>query len=227
MGFGRIVAGEDGTGRTALPAGEMLHLAPLAAVLVLAVNDHILKGSGLVPGWLTGKLSDVAGVFFFPLLATATLDTIALGVARLSGARLDFSLRRWKLAAALAVTAAAFTALELSEAFGAAWVATLGRIGFPSTTTRDPTDLVALVMLVPAWLVGRAELARVPLGRLEVMRRAGRVDLADVRALARETAAVDALAEALEAWLAAPTEASAARVEARLAALRGGPPPGP
>ncbi len=42
--------------------------APLAALLVLVVNDHVLKGAGVLPGWLTGKLSDVAGLFFFPVL---------------------------------------------------------------------------------------------------------------------------------------------------------------
>ena len=29
---------------------------------VLVANDHFLKGSGLLPGWLTGKLSDLAGL---------------------------------------------------------------------------------------------------------------------------------------------------------------------
>jgi hypothetical protein len=191
---------------------------------VLALNDQLLKGSGLLPGWLTGKL---AGLYFFPLLATAIVDCALYGLARLSGARLDFSLRRWKLAAAIGVTAAAFLALELSGAFGRLYVETLGRIGFPSATTRDPSDLWALVMVWPAWRAGRAEIARVPLGRLEVMRRAGRVDLADVRALAADPAAVDALAEAMRVWLDAPGEASARALDSRLRALREGRPPEP
>ena len=219
----RILAGEDGPERAALPAGEFLAPAPLAALALLALNDHVLKGSGVLPGWLTGKISDLAGAFFFPLLATALADTVAMGTARLLRLRLDFSLRRWKLAVAIAATGAGLVALELSPAFGRAYVDTLGRLGFPSATTRDPSDLVALLMLVPAWWVGRAEIARVPLGRLEVIRRAGAVDLADVRRLARAPAAVDALAEALAAWLAAPTPASAREVSARLAVLRGGP----
>ena len=33
----------------------LLHPLPLAAILVTAANDHLLKGSGLLPGWLTGK----------------------------------------------------------------------------------------------------------------------------------------------------------------------------
>jgi len=218
----RILAGEDGPAQAALPAGEFLAPAPLLALAVLALNDHVLKGSGLLPGWLTGKLSDFAGLFFFPLLVTALADTAAMGVARATGLRLDFSLRRWKLALAIAATGAGLLALELSASFGRLYVDTLGRLGFPSATTRDPTDLLALVMLVPAWWAGRAELARVPLGRLEVMRRAGAVDVADVRRVARAPADVDALAGAVGAWLEGPTAATAEEVSKRLLALRGG-----
>ncbi len=35
------------------------------ALAVLVANDHALKGSGLVPGALTGKLSDFAGLAFW------------------------------------------------------------------------------------------------------------------------------------------------------------------
>ena len=40
---------------------RLTHPAFTGAVALLAVNDHVLKP--LVGGWLTGKLSDVAGVF--------------------------------------------------------------------------------------------------------------------------------------------------------------------
>ena len=62
-------------------ADDLCHPLPIAAVLVLTLNDHVLKGSGLLPGWLTGKLSDFAGLFFFPLLLAA----LARGAARLAG----------------------------------------------------------------------------------------------------------------------------------------------
>ena len=32
-----------------------------ASLAVLVLNDHVLKGSGLLPGWLTGKPLGVAG----------------------------------------------------------------------------------------------------------------------------------------------------------------------
>ena len=224
----RWLAGDDGPGRRALPAGEFLHPVPLAALVVLGVNDHLLKGRGALPAWVTGKLSDLCGLLFFPLLVTAVADVVAYGVARATGARVDFSLRRWKLAAAIVLTAAVFVPLELSAAWGELYVRTLGRLGFPSDTTRDPTDLVALVMLVPAWWLGVAELRRVPLGRLEVLARAPdrgveavRAGLADVRRLARDPAAVDVLGERYAAYLARGGAADAAPVEAALRALRG------
>jgi hypothetical protein len=47
----------------------LAHPALTGAVAVLAVNDHVLKAH--LPGWWTGKLSDLAGVF---------LVTVALSV---------------------------------------------------------------------------------------------------------------------------------------------------
>ena len=38
------------------PRRVLLHPAWLAGVALLAVNDHLLKGSGLLPGLVTGKL---------------------------------------------------------------------------------------------------------------------------------------------------------------------------
>lgn len=124
--------------------GELIHPVPLLAVALLLVNDHLLKGAGVLPGWLTGKLSDFAGLLFFPLLLTATYRT-----GRWLARKRDVRLTPPMLRVALAVTAAGFTALKISPAIAAA----AGAIA-------DPTDLAALVMLVPAWLLGRREIAR-------------------------------------------------------------------
>ena len=50
---------------------EFARPVPLAAAGVLALNDHVLKGAGVLPAWVTGKLSDFAGLFFFPVLLFA------------------------------------------------------------------------------------------------------------------------------------------------------------
>ncbi len=50
------------------------HPATVASIALLVVNDHILKS--LAPSWVTGKLSDFAGLFFFPFLLAAALSPI-------------------------------------------------------------------------------------------------------------------------------------------------------
>lgn len=55
--------------RVALRA--LIHPVSLAAIGLLLLNDHVLKP--LLPGPLTGKLSDVAGLVFFPLLLSVAL----------------------------------------------------------------------------------------------------------------------------------------------------------
>ena len=39
----------------------------LVAIALLMLNDHVLKV--IAPSWLTGKLSDIAGLYFVPYLA--------------------------------------------------------------------------------------------------------------------------------------------------------------
>lgn len=170
----RLLAGEDGPGTRALPAGELLHPAPLVALAVLVVNDHVLKSWAAASGFpavVTGKLSDLAGLLFFPLLVTAGLDLLLLVAARL-GAPIDFSLRRWKLALACGGTAALFASIKLSAPAAAAIAELLRQLGVEARIVVDPTDLVALPMIGVAYWIGRAEIARVPLGRLEVIERA-------------------------------------------------------
>lgn len=115
-------------------AAQLLaHPLPLVAAAVLALNDHVLKGSAMLPGALTGKLSDVAGLFVFVVLLCGVL-----GAVRPRGA----------LAVAFA-TGAAFAAINLSP-LPAVVLAPVCYI------TPDPTDLVTLPSaLVGAWFAVR------------------------------------------------------------------------
>ncbi|MBX3130149.1 MAG: hypothetical protein KF718_25755 [Polyangiaceae bacterium] len=124
--------------RRAVP-GELSHPLALAAIALLALNDHVLKGAGLLPAWLTGKLSDVAGLYLFPLLLFALGSAIAsvLGVGS----------RRWRVQLARlapAATGLGFVGVKLDPAFNA-WVSS-----WWGPMVLDPTDLLALVALVPA-----------------------------------------------------------------------------
>ncbi len=194
---------DESVARPALPLGELVQPLPLAAMAVLALNDHVLKASGLLPEWLTGKLSDFAGLFFFPLLCTALVDT-ALALVR---APWDPTLRRWKAALACVATGVGFAATELSPAAAAAYAELVTRIGIPSRSTADPTDLIALVMLPAAYGIARRHVRRVPYGRVAwaLRRRATgvpvTVTLADVAALhpgSARQALVEPLIAALE-----------------------------
>ena len=209
----RVLAGDDGPPRRGLPINELLAPLPLCAVLALAVNDWILKPSS-APPWLTGKLSDFAGLFVFPLVATAAFDLLLLGVASL-GASVDFTLRRWKLAVAVVLELAGFAVLKLWPAGSAALVHAM-RLGAPRTSVYlDPTDLVALAVLPLTWWYGRRVLARGAYGRLAWAARSGAAaPFSDAVACGADPALVAELHAALAA-------ADGERVASLLAQLRG------
>ena len=125
----------------------------LAAIAVLVINDHVLKAA--VPGVVTGKLSDVAGMIFFPLLLAAALEQI--GIRR--GAQ--------TIVAAAIATGVVFAAVKLWHPAGDAYRVGLAALQWPFRVvaaplgdalpalgrvhlTADPTDLLALpALLVP------------------------------------------------------------------------------
>jgi len=113
----------------------------MCAVALLVVNDHVLKASGIAPGWFTGKLSDAAGLFFFPVL----LSVVAI---YLSDPDRWSTVRRISAAAA-AVTIGVFGLLNLAPPVAA------GLSEFWGTHTVDPTDLVCLPFAVAGhvWFV--------------------------------------------------------------------------
>lgn len=114
------------------PERALVHPLWVGALWILILNDQVLKGSKILPGWLTGKLSDFAGFLIFPTL-----------VAVLLRAR-----RRSDLLLCHAAAAALLLLLELSPGFCGLLAATFGWRLWP-----DPTDLVALVSIVVSWLV--------------------------------------------------------------------------
>lgn len=119
------------------------HPLTLGSLAVLLLNDHWLKQAA--PSALTGKLSDFAGLFFFPFLLSAMLGLV---------------LNRWRVAerriAALsfAVTLVWFTAMKTLPAANLATARLSGLItGGIGQIVLDPSDLVALLSLLPAWLL--------------------------------------------------------------------------
>ncbi len=134
------------------PAGaEFLAPWPLLAVLVMGLNDHVLKAR--FHNGVTGKLSDFAICFFLPLFISAALGLVWRGAPR------------WRLAVGGFVAAGVFALLEMSDVVGGAFLQALRTIG-PAlgihrvAFTRDATDLFALVMVPLALWYGSRRLAR-------------------------------------------------------------------
>jgi len=139
-------------------APDLFHPLALASVGLLLLNDHVLKLHW--PGVLTGKLSDVVGLVFFPLLLAALVEAPRW-------LRASYQPSRAIVLIAIIVTGSVFTAINLWEGADG-WVergfGVLQWIVFrqpwtgssPETVvlTRDPTDLVALPMLLVAWRLG-------------------------------------------------------------------------
>ena len=126
--------------RSLAPHRALLHPLWLASLVVLALNDHVFKSAGVLPDVITGKLSDFAGL----LVAPALLAALTRVQTR----------RGWWLAH-LAV-GAVFSAIQLSPEVAAIWSRGMAAIGVPWVIVCDPTDLIAL----PILLVGGRVLAR-------------------------------------------------------------------
>jgi hypothetical protein len=118
------------------------------ALVLLVANDHWLKHSQLAPGWLTGKLSDFAGLIVAPVLLAMLVQ------ARSPRSRL----------ACIAAVALVFACFELFPT----WAAAVGQLAIGGHRLRmwpDLTDLLALAILPLTWRVmtPAPSVARAPL----------------------------------------------------------------
>jgi hypothetical protein len=149
------------------PGDLLLHPLAVAAMVAVILNDRVLKVR--YPSALTGKLSDVAGLIFFPLLLVAVAE----------GARRMRSRDGWMLTprAVVAVAVAigvAFVLMKTWPPAGDAYRAAMGVViwpldavgslvrgdGLPAleriALVEDPTDLLALpALLLPWWIATR------------------------------------------------------------------------
>lgn len=119
----------------------LTHPSSLFCILVLVCNDLVIKHQW--PSWLSGKLSDFAGLYFFPFLIGLVLsiffsrrDVHALNIGRFS----------------IIFTAIWFILLKLSPTVNKLTsniVETI--IESPSVIVLDPSDLIAISVLIPSW----------------------------------------------------------------------------
>jgi hypothetical protein len=127
------------TWKTGLRA--LSHPLTLTSIGLLVLNDHALKQ--IYPSVLTGKLSDFAGLFFFPYLLAFFLS-LGLNWTRISS--------RGTAIFSFGLTIFWFTAIKTWQPANL-WTAALASriLGYPTQITLDPSDLIALTVLWPSW----------------------------------------------------------------------------
>jgi hypothetical protein len=161
---------DSGTRSPRTPGDLLLHPAVASSLGTLILNDHVLKDQW--PGWVTGKASDLVGLYAFPMVVVAGTE-VALWLGRRRAPHAGWAVpARWT-GAVIATVAAGFVAIKLAPPAGDLYQAGLGalrwlpgagfralsggELGAPgrAALVRDPTDLVALVALRPAWRTAR------------------------------------------------------------------------
>ncbi|GIE83025.1 hypothetical protein Aph02nite_89750 [Actinoplanes philippinensis] len=123
----------------------------MTALALLIINDHLLKSAW--PGWVTGKLSDAAGMVLAPPLLAALTGLLA--------PRLPF--RRLAIAAIVTV-GAGFLVVKL-WGYGAQLASAAWSLITPSLVRADPSDLMACPFLSLAWWTADRPLGVVPARR--------------------------------------------------------------
>jgi len=123
--------------RQLAPRRALYHPLWLVALGLLVINDHFLKGSGILPAVLTGKLSDFAGLLVAPALLAVLL--------RLSS--------RQSFVLAHLATGLVFAGIKVSPNFARLFESIAGLGPFTWQITVDPTDLIALPALFVSYRV--------------------------------------------------------------------------
>lgn len=115
---------------------------PFVAILILltALNDHVFKYQ--YPSFLTGILSDLTGLFFFPLLVAAFLETWK-----------SFRVSQKQFNWLAVMTGVLFISFKFIPFFQNALVSVFRDYLFAIKIVSDPKDLLALISLplVCAW----------------------------------------------------------------------------
>lgn len=152
------------------PGEGLLHPFAVLCLAALLLNDHVLKDAW--PSWFTGKLSDLAGLAFAPVLAVALFE-IASAALRRGG---DWRASRSWLLGVVVFVGVAFAAAKVLPPAGDAYRTVLGWAKWPLQVvgallggepvpgpgrvrlTEDPTDLFALPALAVGYRLSRPRL---------------------------------------------------------------------
>lgn len=124
------------------PLRFFVHPIPLSAVGLMALNDHWLKYT--YPGFLTGKISDFCGVFYFPIFLLGLAVGIQIVLSR--NQTKPSLLSRKNLFAAILFTDFLMLTVKLSSEAAQAIEQVFGNYLFEIHIVSDRMDLLALMM---------------------------------------------------------------------------------
>ncbi len=150
------------------PGSGLLDPVVVVALVGLLLNDHVLKAASAGTPWtlLTGKLSDVCGVLFLPVLIVAGIEIVAGWRGRFCGPS-----QRLALVVAIGV-GVTFALMKSVAVVGDVYAFALGVLQWPLRATAallqsaavpsavavnhvvDPTDTIAVP--AAAWVVLQA-----------------------------------------------------------------------
>lgn len=114
--------------------------ATICAILVLLLNDHLFRR--FYPGWLTGKLGDLAWLYFMPFVCAAVLAWIIPGSYSNQIKRVGI--------VSFAVVGLVFGLANLFQPVQLIAESVVGTITGQARIVRDPTDLAAMIIFFPA-----------------------------------------------------------------------------
>ena len=145
--------------REPYPGQSLLHPVALMSLGLLVINDRLLKAH--YPGVVTGKVSDIAGLIFLPILIVSTVE-LGRAATRRSGWRLTDR----QLFVVVVLIGVTFVLAKTVAPVGTGVRHVIGAAEWPILSVksliaggslshlpaihvvRDPTDLIALPFLV-------------------------------------------------------------------------------
>jgi hypothetical protein len=137
--------------RRRTPGDLLVRPIAVVALMTLIVNDHIIKQRW--PGLLSGKLSDIAGLVFLPLLIVSVCEVTRAAVGR------PWQMGKRGVVAVAVAVVIGFAATKLSTAVAASYGDMLGWLRWPLighwsqvAISQDPTDVICAPAAILAWI---------------------------------------------------------------------------
>lgn len=140
---------------------ELLKPVPLFFAALLVLNDWFFKPHALLPSWATGKLSDIAGLYFFPLALSAGFGCV-LGVSKkfCKNPNINTKSTKRRLRICYLLTGVFFLLIKTMPFFNDLTESIFTLIFGRSTVVMDHTDLYCLPVL---WLSYKQALTKIPI----------------------------------------------------------------